>query len=207
MKLPASFYTRDDVVAISRDLLGKLLCSRVAGTVCKVLVTETEAYAGESDRASHAFGGRRTGRTEAMYGEGGHAYVYLCYGIHHLFNVVTNVGGIPHAVLVRAALPVSGVATLRQRRGGRHTDSKLMPGPGTVSQALGITTALSRASLRGNKVWIEDAGTVITPREITIGPRIGVGYAGDDALLPYRFLWSAESYAALSERPKRADTA
>lgn len=207
MKLPASFYARDDVVSISRELLGKSLCSRVAGALCKVIITETEAYAGETDKASHAFGGRRTRRTEAMYGSGGHAYVYLCYGIHHLFNVVTNVEGIPHAVLVRAALPVLGVATLRQRRGGRHADSKLMPGPGTVAQALGITTELSGASLRGNKVWIEDTGIVAAAEDITVGPRIGVDYAGGDALRPYRFVWSATPYVAGNVRPKRADTA
>ena len=105
MKLTRDFYERSDVVAIARQLLGKRLCTRIGGRLTEVVITETEAYAGETDRASHAWAGRRTRRTEPMYGPGGVAYVYLCDGIHHLFNVVTNVDGIPHAVLVRAADP------------------------------------------------------------------------------------------------------
>ncbi len=180
MKLPADFYLDNDVVGISRRLLGKLLCTRIDGKTCKVIVTETEAYAGETDKASHAFGGRRTARTEAMYGPGGHAYVYLCYGIHHLFNVVTNVAGIPHAILVRAALRHSGLPVLLARR--RQTSA----GP----QALGITTVLTRSSLRGRQVWLEDVGIAPTTTDIVSGPRIGVDYAGEDAARPYRFVWT-----------------
>jgi DNA-3-methyladenine glycosylase len=190
MKLPAEFYLDDDVVRVSRDLLGKLLCTRIDGATCKVVITETEAYAGECDKASHAFGGRRTLRTEPMYGPGGHAYVYLCYGIHHLFNVVTNIAGVPHAVLVRAARPHTGLPVMLQRRRQQAAGPRLMPGPGTVSQALGITTALTRASLRGNKVWIEDAGFRPAAADIDSGPRIGVDYAAEDAARPYRFVWT-----------------
>jgi len=203
MKLSERFYRRKDVLKISRDLLGKLLCTRHDGIECKVLITETEAYAGVTDRASHAFGGRRTARTEIMYGEGGLAYVYLCYGIHHLFNVVTNEAGVPHAVLIRAALPCGGLTTLQKRRGRDEVGPKLMPGPGTVAQALGITTALSGASLLGANVWIEDAGVSVAPSQIQAGPRIGVDYAGEDARLPYRFVWSGATAAAV--RSCRAD--
>ncbi|MEQ8206570.1 MAG: DNA-3-methyladenine glycosylase [Woeseia sp.] len=205
MKLPERFYRRKDVLKISRELLGKLLCSRQDGVECKVLITETEAYAGISDRASHAYAGRRTARTEIMYGDGGLAYVYLCYGIHHLFNVVTNVAGIPHAVLIRAALPYGGLTTLQKRRGRDEAGPKLMPGPGTVAQALGITTELSGATLQGSQVWIEDAGVKVPSSQIQAGPRIGVDYAGEDAGLPYRYVWSGTSGVAV--RPCRADSA
>ena len=110
MKLPTSFYIRTDVVQISKELLGKALCTKIDGRITKVTITETEAYAGEIDKASHAYGGRRTRRTEPLYGTGGRAYVYLCYGIHHLFNVVSNVEGVPHAILIRAGRPLLGEA-------------------------------------------------------------------------------------------------
>lgn len=200
MKLPADFYLRDDVVGISRELLGKVLCSRVDGRRCKLLITETEAYAGERDRASHAFGGRRTARTEPMYSRGGTAYVYLCYGIHHLFNVVTNVAGVPHAILVRAGMPLAGVTTMLRRRGRERVDRALLRGPGTVAQALGITTRLSGASLLGAAVWIEDHGIDIDPAGIEAGPRVGVDYAGPDAALPYRFVLRHEVRPNLAVR-------
>lgn len=186
-RLGSAFYRRDNVVAISRELLGKALCSRIDGKLCRLRITETEAYAGERDRASHAFGGRRTARTEPMFGPGGHAYVYLCYGIHHLFNVVTGRAGVPHAVLIRAATIVDGEKTVLERRGRRCRDRDILVGPGKVSQALGITTALTGSSLAGDTVWIEDASDSAAGEEVLAGPRVGVDYAGDDAALPYRF--------------------
>lgn len=191
MKLDRSFYRRDDVVAISRDLLGKVLCTRIDGTVTRAIIAETEAYAGVDDRASHAHGGRRTARTEPMFGPGGIAYVYLCYGIHHLFNVVTSEAGTPHAVLVRAGVPLTGVETMLARRGKAKADRTLLAGPGSLARALGITTALTGADLGGADVWIEDHGIVVDESVIRAGPRIGVDYAGEDALRPYRFTVSA----------------
>jgi DNA-3-methyladenine glycosylase len=188
--LAADFYLRDDVVRISRDLLGKVLCTKVNGKLTKAIITETEAYAGVTDKASHAYGDRRTKRTEPMYGRGGTAYVYLCYGIHHLFNVVTNEEGVPHAVLIRAAKPVSGVETMLRRRNRDKADKKLMPGPGTVAQALAITTDMTGTGLRGEKIWIEDHGIVIPSSKISAGPRVGVDYAEEDAARPYRFVVS-----------------
>lgn len=183
MKLPRSFYLDDDVVAIARDLLGKVIVTQLHGHRTAAIITETEAYAGVNDRASHAWNGRRTARTEVMFGQGGTAYVYLCYGIHHLFNVVTNVEGVPHAVLVRAVKPVEGTAIMRERRGGNLTTN----GPGTLSIALGIRTAHTGTDLLGDAVWIEDRDIAVPRRHIIAGPRIGVDYAGKDALLPYRF--------------------
>lgn len=183
MKLPRSFYMGDDVVTIAERLLGKVLVTRLPGGTTSGVITETEAYAGERDRASHAWNGRRTARTEVMYGPGGYAYVYLCYGVHHLFNVVTNQAGIPHAVLVRAVHPLDGVALMWQRRGDRRTTG----GPGTLSRALGIQTAHTGTDLTGDRIWIEDRGIRVSPGQVITGPRIGVDYAGKDALLPYRF--------------------
>ena len=188
MKLAREFYLRNDVVGISRELLGKVLCTEIDGVLCKAIITETEAYAGTGDKASHAYGGRRTKRTEPMFRHGGIAYVYLCYGIHHLFNVVTNVDGIPHAVLVRAAAPLDGVDIMLERRGRKTVDKSLMPGPGTVSQALAIHTGMTGADLRSDTLWVEDQGIFVAESDIVTGPRIGVDYADEDAERPYRFI-------------------
>ena len=190
MKLPVSFYTRDDVVMIARELLGKTLCTRINGGLAKVVITETEAYAGVGDRASHAYGGRRTARTEPMYAKGGIAYVYLCYGIHHLFNVVTNVEGVPHAVLIRAGTPVTGEKLMLRRRGRQRVDKASLAGPGSLSKALGITTRLTAASLQGDRIWIEENRVEPNFSRISTGPRVGVDYAGKDAKRPYRFILS-----------------
>ena len=194
--LTPDFYTREDVVEVARDLLGKALCSNVDNVVTKALITETEAYAGIDDRASHAYGGRRTARTEPMFAEGGIAYVYLCYGIHHLFNVVTGCRDNPLAVLVRAGLPLTGVDEMLTRRGKDRADKKLLAGPGSLSQALGIRTELSGSSLAGGSIWIEDHGVEIADAAVAVGPRIGVDYAAEDAALPYRFVIAADKLAA-----------
>lgn len=183
-KLPRSFYARTDVTTIARDLLGKVLVTRIDGGLTAAAITETEAYAGAGDRASHAHGGKVTPRNKVMYGRPGVAYVYLCYGIHHLFNVVTNAPGTAHAVLVRAVHPLEGHALMRQRRGGRTLTTG---GPGTLAQALGIRTAHTGTDLLGELITIEDRGIVAPPEAVITGPRIGVDYAGADALLPYRF--------------------
>ena len=185
--LPSSFYLRDDVVAISRELLGKVLVSEIDGRRTAVIITETEAYAGVTDKASHAFGDRRTRRTEPMYGPGGTAYVYLCYGIHHLFNVVTGAADVPHAVLVRAGTVHSGLQDMLERRGKARPDRTLLAGPGSLAKALGITTALTGSSLLGGPIRIEDHGLKIDDARIAVGPRVGIEYAEEDAARPYRF--------------------
>ena len=187
VKLVAEFFLRDNVVEISRDLLGKVLCTRIDGQLTQAIITETEAYAGIADRASHAYGDRRTKRTEPMYRSGGIAYVYLCYGIHHLFNVVTNVAGTPHAVLIRAGEPLVGIDTMLMRRNKTHLDRNLLAGPGSTAQALGITVVLTGISLLGSKIWIEDQQIAVPDSKVSVGPRIGVDYAAEDTLRPYRF--------------------
>lgn len=191
--LPRSFYLRSDVIRIARELLGKYLVTRVDGCLFSGMICETEAYAGITDRASHAFGGRRSARTEIMYRRGGTAYVYLCYGVHSLFNVVTNLEGIPDAVLVRGIIPAEGVAEMCKRAGKTTLGADAGIGPGKVAKLLGIHYSLSGLDLvdsvnkSGQAVWIEDRGVSIEPSAILTGPRVGVAYAGPDSLLPYRF--------------------
>lgn len=185
-KLTRGFYTRSDVLEVARDLLGKKLVvsgrngSRVAG-----LIVETEAYRGPEDRASHAYNGRRTQRTETMYGIGGTAYVYFVYGMYHQFNVVTNVKEVPHAILVRAVEPIEGLDVIRRRRRGRG-EYELTSGPGRLCIALGIDRGLDKADLLGERVWIEE-GVSILPRQILRGPRVGIDYAEEWAKKPWRF--------------------
>jgi DNA-3-methyladenine glycosylase len=159
-----------------------VLFSCIDGQKTAGVITETEAYLGIDDRACHAYGGRRTARTEIMYQAGGVAYIYLCYGIHHLFNVVTAEEGTPHAVLIRGLRPLHGIDLMKTRRRAKEP---LCSGPGTVTQALGITTLHNGIPLLGNLLWIEDPGMVFD--QIATTPRIGVDYAKEDAFLPYRF--------------------
>lgn len=184
-KLPPEYYQQADVLYLAQDLLGKALVTCIDGQLTSGIITETEAYAGIDDKASHAYGNRRTARTEMMFQNGGLAYVYLCYGIHHLFNVVTNVQDVPHAVLVRAIRPETGIDAMKIRRKKTKIDRSFSGGPGTLSKALGITTPLTGTDLQGDLIWLENRPD--HQQEITIGPRIGVAYAGEDALLPFRF--------------------
>jgi DNA-3-methyladenine glycosylase len=184
--LPKSYYLQDDVVALSRDLLGKRLITCIDGIVTGGIIVETEAYRGPDDRASHAYGGRRTPRNEVMYAEGGVAYVYRCYGIHNLFNVVTYREDIPHAILIRAIEPTIGVEYMLRRRKLSTLSKRVAGGPGTLSEALGITLSHNRMSLNSDVIWIEEAPAFCDSKVIA-GPRVGVDYAGADALLPWRF--------------------
>lgn len=186
-KLPKSFYLRADVENIARELLNTLLYTRIDGHVCAGRIVETEAYAGTQDRACHAYNGRRTKRTEIMYLPGGHAYVYLIYGIHHLFNVVTHRENEPYAVLIRAVEPVCGLETMKKRRNYPRSPYKLTAGPGLLTQAMGITTRDSGIDLTGNRIWLEKGGDTTPEENIAAGTRIGVDYAGKDALLHRRF--------------------
>lgn len=187
-KLGVEFYRRPDVVQIAKALLGKRLMTRVQGRVVTGgRIVETEAYAGPEDRASHAYGNRRTARTEVMFRNGGVAYIFRCYGMHSLFNVVTNVDGVPHAVLIRAVEPVVGIETMMVRRGRRRLDRRVAGGPGMLTEALGIGLDHNGCRLTGTAVWIEDVGEPVVAGDLEAGPRVGVDYAGPDAALPWRF--------------------
>jgi len=207
-KLDTHFYNRPDVVKIARELLGKVIVSRMEGHLTSGRIVETEAYAGEIDRASHAWNGRRTNRTEIMYGIGGTAYVYLCYGLHQMFNVVTNQQGIPHAILVRAVEPMEGIETMLLRTGKKKLDYTLTKGPGNVGKALGLFTRHTGLNLQSDELYIADDGFKVKRTDIIATPRIGVDYAGDDAALPYRFIirdnpWVSGKKIGLASKPKR----
>jgi DNA-3-methyladenine glycosylase len=188
-KIPLSFYQQEDVVALSKSLIGKYLitCLEPENVMTGGMIIETEAYQGPEDKASHAYKNRRTKRTETMFSEGGKAYVYLCYGLHNLFNIVTNRKDIPHAVLIRAIKPEIGIETMLKRRHKERVIPSLTNGPGALCQALGIHRAHDGYSLDGSHIWLEDRGVVIPSKKIKTSPRIGVDYAGEDALKPWRF--------------------
>jgi DNA-3-methyladenine glycosylase len=186
-KLNKEFYQRSNVVYIAKELLGKILVTRWNGVETSGRIVEVEAYEGIKDKASHAYGARRTARNEIMYQEGGVAYIYLCYGIHHLFNIVTHGKNIPHAILIRALEPLTGIEEMMRRTGKKKIDVSLTRGPGNAAKALGLLTSQSGYSLLSKDMFIADDGFVYSRGQVLSSPRIGVDYAGEDALLPYRF--------------------
>jgi DNA-3-methyladenine glycosylase len=188
MLLPKTYYLHHDIVFLAKDLIGKYLFTKIDGQLCGGIITETEAYKGVTDRACHAFGGRRTKRNEMMYAEGGVAYVYLCYGMHPLLNVVTNQKDTPDAVLIRAIHATHGEELMLKRTGKPQMTPQVTDGPGKVTKALGITLADNGEPFQNKRIWIEDRGFDLSKTEILITPRIGVSYAKEDALLPYRFV-------------------
>ncbi len=185
--LPLAYYQHKDVLFLSQDLLGKFLVTEINGKRTSGKIVETEAYRAPEDKASHAYNYRRTRRNEVMYHSGGVCYVYRCYGIHALFNVVTNDAEVPHAILIRAIEPVEGVDIMLERRKKSKIDKTLTAGPGTLSQALGIDTIHNGQPLVNSTIWIEDRGLFVQSDEIIASPRVGVDYAKEDALLPWRF--------------------
>lgn len=199
-KLSKSFYQRTDVLLIARELLGKVLVSKLDSTVTAGRIVECEAYDGIVDKASHAFAGRRTTRTETMYAGAGTAYVYICYGIHHLFNVVTNEKNIPHAILIRALDPVSGIEKMLERRKKKKADYTLTKGPGSLSVAMGISVKHDRYSLLSNRLYIADDGFEVRENDLMVSPRIGVASSGEAATYPYRFFLKGNPF--VSGKPK-----
>jgi len=184
MKLEESFYLRGDVVKIARDLLGKILYTRVNGKVTAGIIVETEAYS-QHEKGSHAYRGM-TRRNAVMFGPGGVSYVYLCYGIHHLFNIVTNVEGIADAVLIRAVEPDAGLPYML-KRANAESPRRISSGPGKLTKALGIERSFNGKDLLSDEVWVENTGSKLGKNSIVTGKRIGIDYAGADALLPWRF--------------------
>jgi len=192
MKLPKTYYLNDDVLFLAKDLIGKVLYTNINGVTTAGVITETEAYKGISDKASHAYNNRRTTRTETMFAEGGVSYVYLIYGMYHLFNVVTNKKGVPDAVLIRAIIPFENEKQILNRRNAKKYHKNLLNGPGKLTIGLGISKKHNNVDLTSNQIWIEDQQIKIDECKIKTTPRIGVDYAQEDALLSYRFV--AEDY-------------
>ena len=195
--LKRDFYTRADTLRVARELLGKLLVVPVeSGARVSGRVVEVEAYLGAEDRAAHSYGGRRTRRTETMFGVGGTTYVFFVYGMHHQFNVVTGPEGQPHAVLVRAVEPLEGIELMRERR-PVSKERELTSGPGKLCRALGIDLTFDGEDLTTwGRVWLEETGVKLKPEQIASGPRIGVAYAAEDALKPWRFWVKDNEYVS-----------
>ncbi|MFP5042290.1 DNA-3-methyladenine glycosylase [Parasediminibacterium sp. JCM 36343] len=194
-QLPNTFFQQQNVLLVARGLIGKILITQFNGLLTAGRIVETEAYNGIIDKASHSYNGRRTNRTEVMYAAGGVSYVYLCYGIHHLFNIVTGIKDTPHAVLIRAVEPLVGIDIMLARVNKNKADATLTKGPGNVSKALGIST-LHSGSEMGNEIFVADDGFAHRESDIIATPRIGVDYAGEDALLPYRFIVRGNKYVS-----------
>lgn len=203
-RIDLNFYTSSDVVCLAQILLGKVLCTKVNGKFTSGIISETEAYAGITDKASHAFGDRRTSRTEVMYASGGHAYVYLCYGIHSLFNIVTSIQNEPHAILVRSVIPLIGKRFMAERKRKEIISLKDAVGPGNVCKVMGISLIHNTLPLLPSEnqdcIWLQDEGIEISKNDFSVSSRIGVAYAQEDANLPYRFLLNKNVSTALFDK-------
>lgn len=186
-KIPKNFYLNNDVVTIAKQLLGKVLVSNIDGVMTSGKITEVEAYKAPEDKASHAYNNKCTKRTITMFAEGGVAYVYLCYGMHHLFNIVTGDKDLPHAILIRAIEPIDGIVEIQKRRNILTITPKLTAGPGVLTKALGITTAHNAVCLNTSDIWLEDRDFKIAPCDIIATPRIGIAYAKEYIDKPWRF--------------------
>lgn len=192
MKVDLSFFRKNNAIDVAQKLLGLYVFTMKDGQLTGGIISEVEAYNGLNDRASHAYGGRRTKRNEMMYHAGGVVYMYLCYGMHAMFNLVTNEADFPDAVLIRGIIPTHGEELMLQRTGKPRMNPEMGIGPGKVSKILGLTVADNGLSLNSNTIWLEDRGLQIPKDKIHTTPRIGVDYAGEDALLPYRFYVDAD---------------
>jgi DNA-3-methyladenine glycosylase len=196
-KILHSYYQQEDVVALSKDLLGKYLFTNINEEgITGGIIVETEAYAGATDKASHAHNNRLTNRTKIMYEAGGVAYVYLIYGFYYLLNFVTNINGVPHAILIRAIEPTDGIPLMLKRRKMIDLAPKITSGPGVLTQALGINKNHNGIDLTGDTIWVEDRGLSYTDEEIIASPRVNVAYANEDALLPWRFRVKGNKYTS-----------
>jgi len=192
MKLPRTFYERD-AITVAKELLGKLLVHNSEEGRTSGIIVETEAYMGVEDKASHSYGGKKTKRTSTLYDKPGTAYIYLVYGIHCLLNVVTGPEGVPMAVLIRALEPKEGIELMKARR-QLEDIRRLCKGPGSLTKAMGIGMELNGTDMTGDRLFIEDIG--YHPREIVQTTRIGVDYAEEDALKPWRFYIKGNRYVS-----------
>ena len=199
MKVPLSFYKQNDVVSIGKNLLGKYIFTCLDNVLTGGMIVETESYKGLEDKASHSYKGRCTERTKTMYETGGVTYVYFCYGMHYLLNVVTNKKNIPDAVLIRAIEPTYGIETMLKRRNKTKVCRNLTAGPGALSQALGIDKTLNNIKLNSSMIWIEEKGVDIKEHQIIKSPRVGIDYAEEHALLPWRFRIKENNWTSIAK--------
>jgi DNA-3-methyladenine glycosylase len=186
--LPLAFFQRPDVLLIARELLGKHVFTRIDGELTGGRIVETEAYRHEGDPSITLHLQRKARQARALYQPGGHAYLYTVYRVHTLFNITANDAAHPDAVLIRAIEPLEGIAIMQRRRGLAKLARNLSAGPGVLSQALGLTPALNGELVAGPQIWFEDAGEVIADENVLASSRVGLEYAGEEAVaLPWRF--------------------
>ena len=194
-KLSLSFYQRNDVVTIAKELIGKVVVTNIDGKITSGRIVEIEAYVAHTDKASHSYNGKRTVRNEAMYAAAGTVYVYICYGMHNMLNIVTNDKDIPDAILIRALEPINGIEIMLARTNKKVLDNTLTKGPGNVAKAMGISKYFSGKSLE-DEINIFKDEKAYQKNEIGISKRIGIDSAGSDALLPYRFFVKGNKYVS-----------
>lgn len=200
-KLQPKFYEHADVVSIAKAMVGKIVITRFNGEITSGRIVETEAYVAFTDKASHAYNAKRTARNEHMYARAGTVYVYICYGIHQMLNIVTNEKNIPDAILIRAIEPLQGIDFMLRRTGKSKFDYTLTRGPGNVGKALGITKIHSGLHTGDNEIYLaEDENSFLSKEDIGESKRIGVDYAGEDALLPYRFYVKGNKFVSATPR-------
>ena len=197
--LPRSFYARP-VLVVAREVIGQILVHETPAGRVSGRIVEAEAYSGPEDRAAHSFGGRRTARTEVMYGPPGHAYVFFVYGMHWNFNLVTTAIEVPHAVLIRAVEPLEGLDLMALRRGMAATRRELSNGPGKLCQAFAIDRSHYGADLTRGPLHLLSG----TPARVRRSPRIGVDYAGAWADRSYRFYDANSRYVSVFRGRKPA---
>ncbi len=199
MKLQKDFYTREDTLAIAKELLGKYVYTNFDNALTGGIIVETEAYIGPHDAGSHAFNGRRTPRNETMYAEGGVTYMYICYGIHDMLNIVTGPAGSSHAILIRAIEPTDGIELMQLRRGNVPL-KRLATGPGALARALGLRKQHDALELNSDEIWIENKGLIIPGEKIKATGRVGLGCKDPYLTMPWRFIVTGNPF--VSKGPK-----
>lgn len=195
MKLSLSFYQREDTLQIAKELIGKYVFTKIEGKLSGGMIVETEVYIGPLDKGSHAFNHKMTARNKSMYLAGGVAYMYICYGIHDMLNLVTGKVGTSHAILIRAIEPIIGIEHMQDRR-GLVSLGKLAKGPGSLARALGLNKSFDGKSLIGDELWLDDKGINISDDQITASSRIGLNCAEPYCSIPWRFTLSGNKFVS-----------
>ncbi|MEP7195012.1 MAG: DNA-3-methyladenine glycosylase [Saprospiraceae bacterium] len=189
MILNEDYFLNEDVCFLAKNLLGKMLITKIDNFYTSGIIVETEAYRGPDDKASHSYLNKITPRNTTMYNHGGCSYVYICYGVHYLFNVVTAPADKAHAVLVRAIEPIEGIEIMMKRRSHATFQNTITKGPGSLSMAFGINKLHNNILLHkvNSTIQIHDIQKNYLESEIDQSTRIGVESAGESALWPWRF--------------------
>ncbi|MBK0382311.1 DNA-3-methyladenine glycosylase [Pedobacter sp. SD-b] len=195
MNLDNTFYHRNDTVKMAKELIGKFLFSNVDGKLTGGMIVETEAYMGSIDSSCHTFNNRKTERNATMFNRGGVSYMYVCYGIHDMLNIVTGDEGNSQVILVRAVEPKFGLDIMQQRR-GQVPLNRLAKGPGSLAKALGLNKSFDNSSLTDGLIWIENKGIEFLEKDIIESPRIGLSCPEPYFSIPWRFFLKGNKFVS-----------